>query len=227
MASKKKLTVIALMLVAIMAVGMVSAYFTDADTATNTFTIGKISLDLQEPNWDPDEPGPLTPNQTITKDPQIKNDGVNDEYVFLTVSVPYENIVTANADGTKNTAADTELFSYTIKEGWVQIGSESKDATAKTVSRTYAYGTAAEMTELSAGSLTPALFDSVTFCNAVEDQGLEGSTKDIVITAYGIQTENVNGGKTDPANVWTVVANQAPTTAVEVTENAKTDIKEG
>lgn len=34
-------------LVGVMTIGGIAAYFTDGDTQTNTFTVGKISLDLQ------------------------------------------------------------------------------------------------------------------------------------------------------------------------------------
>lgn len=201
---------IALLIVACLLVSVISAYFTDAETVTNTFTTGEVSLDLQEPSWDPDNAENIVPNQVIEKDPQILNDGTNEEYVFMTVAVPFvEDLVTANADGTKNDPADTELFLYEINEGWVEIGTPVVDG--GNVIHTYAYGTDTEMTKLAANVTTPALFDEVTFVNAVEKQQLENTTKEIVINAYGIQTENVNGGKTAPADVWMVIQNQAPT----------------
>ena len=42
---------------AVLLVGSVSAYFTDQDEKTNTFTVGKVTIDLEEPEWDkkPDE----------------------------------------------------------------------------------------------------------------------------------------------------------------------------
>ena len=80
-------------LVGVMGIGGILAYFTDGDTATNTMTVGQISIDLQEPNWEPKDD--ITPGQDIRKDPLIKNDGENDAYVFLEVSVPYANITTA------------------------------------------------------------------------------------------------------------------------------------
>ena len=237
--NKRKLSIIALALVCCMAVAGVSAYFTDADTATNTFTIGKISLDLQEPSWTP--PEDITPNEEFAKDPQIKNDGINEEYVFLKVEVPYATVVTANADGTKNEpAAVTELFSYTVNSGWTEFKTaEKSDADENgcgTVTHYYAYGTDSAMTALAANATTPALFDAVKFANVVEDQGLEGASKDIVLYAYGIQTTNINNGdssadgtntagKTAPVDVWEVVANENPSTDVGVEENANTDIK--
>lgn len=232
--NKAKLSVIALTLVACLMIAGVAAYFTDADTTTNTFTVGKISLDLQEPEWVP--PTNILPEQEFPKDPQIKNDGINEEYVFMEVVVPYANVVTANEDGTKNAAADTELFSYDVNDGWVEIGTAKKDATAKTVTHLYAYGTAEVMTALIKDATTPALFDYVRFANVVEDQEIETKTLNVVVNAYGIQTTNINDGdatidgvnndgKTAPEAVWSVIANQAPSTAAG-NEAVNTDIKQ-
>ena len=52
-------------MIGVLAIGGISAYFTDGDTATNTFTVGKVSIDLQEPNWNP--PKDITPNQEIKR----------------------------------------------------------------------------------------------------------------------------------------------------------------
>ena len=37
---------------AVLLVGSVSAYFTDQDEKTNTFTVGKVTIDLEEPEWE-------------------------------------------------------------------------------------------------------------------------------------------------------------------------------
>jgi len=204
-----KAAVLAFAMIAVMMIGGISAYFTDGDTATNTFTVGKISLDLQEPNWDEDKAKDITPNQTIKKDPQILNDGINDEFVFLEVIVPYENVIVANEDGTRKPAADTELYYYTVNNGWAEIAT-IKDAATKTVTHLYVYGTADKCMALKKDVTTPTLFDTVTFVNLVEDQGLEEATLDIVINAYGIQTTDVNGGTVDPDMIWDVIDNQGP-----------------
>ena len=204
-----KAAVLVFAMIAVMMIGGISAYFTDGDTATNTFTVGKISLDLQEPNWDEDKAKDITPNQTIKKDPQILNDGINDEFVFLEVIVPYENVVVANEDGKRKPAADTELYYYTVNNGWAEIAT-IKDAATKTVTHLYVYGTADKCMALKKDVTTPTLFDTVTFVNLVEDQGLEEATLDIVINAYGIQTANVNGGTVDPDMIWDVIENQGP-----------------
>lgn len=237
----KKSSMRTLALTAILAgtvsIGGIMAYFTDGDTATNTFTVGKISLDLQEPSWVP--PTNITPGQEIAKDPQIMNDGNNEEFVFLKVTVPYANVVTANEDGTKSRISDTELFSYDVKDGWTEIDSKRViDSSSKTVTHLYAYTgeTADSMKALSVNSSTPSLFDWVRFANIVEDQNLETTTQNIVIEAYGIQTQNIkdekgnldgdnNDGKTLPLDVWKVIENQNPSLLNTVTEDINTDIK--
>lgn len=224
-------------LVGTLSIGGIMAYFTDADMATNTFTIGKISLDLQEPNWTP--PKNITPGQEIKKDPQIKNDGVNDEYVFLKVMIPYEKIVTANEDGSKNSLKATELFTYDVKDGWMELISEKEvSENSQMITHIYAYtGKNAEnMQALKVGETTNALFEWVRFANIVEDQTLESTTRNIVIQAYGIQTDNINDGKealdgdntdgtTAPLDVWKVLKKQNPSFITTSQEETYTDIK--
>lgn len=48
-------------LLASLAVGGTMAFLTDKDSAVNTFTVGHVSLDFEEPDWDPDPDDPNTP----------------------------------------------------------------------------------------------------------------------------------------------------------------------
>ena len=61
MNKKLKISIVAMAMVFVLLIGNILAYFTDADTATNEFTTGRISIDLQEPNWDPSLGGELVP----------------------------------------------------------------------------------------------------------------------------------------------------------------------
>ena len=232
---KVKRIIIAAALLAVLAISGISAYFTDGDTATNTFTVGKVEIDLQEPSWNPDIATAITPKEEFPKDPKVKNIGENDAFVFLEVVVPYANVVTANDDGTKNEAADIELFSYDVNSGWAEVGEATKDADAGTITHLYAYGTGTVMTALAKDAATPTLFDYIKFANVVEDQALEGTTQNVVVNAYAIQTTNINDektdldgknddGKVDPDAVWSVIANQSPATGDKQNEDAKTDI---
>lgn len=80
---KVKILLTAGALAGILATGGVLAYFTDQDDGVNKFTVGRVEIDLQEPEWEekpdtdgndiPDEAEEMTPNQTISKDPQVEN----------------------------------------------------------------------------------------------------------------------------------------------------------
>lgn len=215
--NKKNLAIaiIAVGLVCALAVGFISAYFTDVETKTNVFTVGNIDIELLEPNWN--EPTNIMPEQEFAKDPHVTNVGSNDAYVFIEVEVPYANVVTAAEDGTKNNAMDTELFTYEINDGWVQVGDATKNEEAKTVTYLYAYGADDAMAVLAKDATTANLFDYVKFANVVSGQTLEGSIQHVVVRAYAIQTTNINDGKTEldgnnadgkvtPAEVWAVIS---------------------
>lgn len=213
MKNKKKIAIMSAALAGVAMVGGVFAYFTDTESATNTFTLGEIEIDLLEENWVEANATNLVPMQTIAKDPVVKNVGTNDAFVFLKVEVPYANVVTANAVGEKQAAADTELFNYTIDSAnWVEVGTPTK--ANGVVTHVYAYAKDGEMQAIAKDASTSALFSSVTVANIIEDENsgaataLENSTQTVKVTAHAIQTTNVNGGVSDPDGVWTVVANQ-------------------
>lgn len=209
-------------MVGVIGIGGAMAYFTDADTATNTFTVGKVAIELSEPSWVP--PTDITPNAEFAKDPKITNNGVNDAYVFLKVKVPVKNVITAGQDGKKaGAAAKTELFSFlNTSDEW----NEFKTAEDEQIKgqdykvHYFVYGTSSECTALPADAgagtenVTPALFDKVKFANVIEGQGLEEQSFDIIVEAYGIQTSDLNGvgeaGKTAPTDVWAVLSTQTP-----------------
>lgn len=222
--ANKKSAVIGLGLAAVLCVSLSAkgmyAYFTDTESEVNTFTLGNVNIDLQEPNWEdgtdendngiPDEAENIVPAKEIPKDPKIENTGKNDAYVFLAVDVPVKNVITAKADGTRNPVADTEMFYYHINSGWTQVSAEDTTDTegGKVKRYLYAYGTEEACTTLKAGSSTGTLFDTVTFANVIEGQGLEDATLTMPVKAYAIQADNVSGGINTPKEVWAVYANQ-------------------
>lgn len=228
----KKNFIITLAMMFVVVVGGVMAYFTSTDEATNTFTVGEVKIEVNEPNWV--APTAITPNMTIVKDPQIKNIGTNDSYVFLKVTVPKATLETVSQDGTVATAAVHQLFQLnnssnktavwsgtdTINSTWVQVG--QKETTDDAYVYVFAYGTNDACTKLAKDASTSNLFDSVTFINATDGQDLEGESFDISVEAYGIQTDNIaaNGtnGKVKPADVWAVLSKQTPAVVAAATE---------
>ena len=76
---------IAVMLVAALVVGGTLAYFTDkSGPKVNTFTVGNVAIDLDEPSWKENESHTLLPGASYAKDPTITvKEGSQDAYVFL------------------------------------------------------------------------------------------------------------------------------------------------
>lgn len=76
---------IAVMLVAALVVGGTLAYFTDkTGPKENTFTVGNVAIDLDEPSWTADADHTLLPGASYAKDPTITvKEGSQDAYVFL------------------------------------------------------------------------------------------------------------------------------------------------
>ena len=98
---KKKLTAVALVvcMLAIMLVGASLAYFTDTDSAENTFTMGNVSIDLYETDAKGEKTHEglafenVTPAVVYDKDPTVVNDGTNAAYMrvrveFSTINYP-------------------------------------------------------------------------------------------------------------------------------------------
>lgn len=116
---KRKLIVPACLSAALAAtavgVPFVTAYLTDEETTTNTVTVGEVKVDLKEENYpgnDSDKVKEIVPNEEIPKDPSVHNTGENTSVNFIEYFTPVESLITAAADGTRNstTPVPTELF---------------------------------------------------------------------------------------------------------------------
>ena len=186
----------------VMAIGGTMAYLTDSETATNTFTIGQVKIDLEEPEYaklTETQKQHLVPNQIVAKDPQVENTGVNDAIVFLKVEMPKKAVIVAEKDGTRKTTAVTELFTMlntdidpatdgsTAGKNWVEL--QGDDTGADTNIHVYAY-----KEKLAKDAKTTALFDSIQLQNIIEGQ-IDTDTENIKVTAYAIQAAEVLEGE--------------------------------
>ncbi|MEG2938200.1 MAG: TasA family protein [Vagococcus sp.] len=111
----KNKKLVGLVLVGLLAVGGIAggtlAYFTDSKEAINVITMGKVAIDLTEPNFEADKKiENVKPNQVIAKDPTItvKTDS-NDAYVRATIS--FSGALT-------KTQQDELLANIVINNGW-------------------------------------------------------------------------------------------------------------
>lgn len=203
---KKKiaLAATACFLAAAMFAGGATAYLTDTDTATNTFTVGEVVIDTLEPNYPgngSDQVTDLVPMEEVSKDPQIRNTGKNRAVVFMRVDIPMANVITADESGHRNAQKNTELFQFRTTDGtfnsihdeWILLDTDYLDADGNDtgsdqsayVSRLYGYETVVDVDET-----TTPVFDVVRLANVIEEQ-VDNSTQNIVITTYAIQAENI------------------------------------
>ena len=191
--SKKKLAlaVAACALSLTLAFGGTLAYMTDTEGATNTMTVGRVHIELEEPGYpgnDSDEVKNIIPNQEVVKDPQIENTGNNDALVFLRVEVPQEEFTELDANNNVGEKKLQDLFKLKgLSENWELIKTEtSTDADGKTKT-SYVYG---YKKTLAKNSTTDKLFQKVQMKNSIEND-LEGNVEDIIITAGAIQATDI------------------------------------
>lgn len=168
-------------------VGGVSAYLTDYEKVSNEFTVGKVDIELKEPEWKPEENKKIEPSKVIHKDPQITNTGTNDAFVYMEVSIPMANVEAAAENGERLGKKVQELFYFEAKDSWMQMSVQNTESR-----RTYTY---AYKKILKPQETSEALFDTVKFLNLIEGQ-LDGQTFEIPVRAYAIQT-SYTGGSSD------------------------------
>lgn len=198
------------LMVGALAFGGTMAYLTDTEGATNTFTVGKVQIDLEEPGYPgntDDSVKNLVPNQEIAKDPQVENTGVNDAIVFMTVEVPRGNVTAVTTDGTKGTKQNQDLFWFkdtadaqgtfanNWDADWIELtAKETHEDTDTTSKYIFAY-----KTKLAKDAKTTPLFDKIQLKNVIEGEiaaGIDGTdtnpnAEKIVVNAYAIQAAEV------------------------------------
>lgn len=229
--SKKrfKILTITAALALIAAIGTSLAYLSAEDSDINTFTVGSVSIDLIEPNWE--GANNIKQEELITKDPQVENTGSNSAFVFLKVEIPKKQIYIYNSstkmrygekpDGTAPKYL-TELFQlgssdieyttdwcckHSINNNWALVSTDKTQEEYNTYY--YVYGTKTAMKKLDAGATTPALFETLRYSTGVEGQTLDEGVHHIKINAYAIQSDDLGGNDTAaPREVWKLIANQ-------------------
>lgn len=185
--SKKKSIAVAIVLLLVLLIGGLVAYFTDTDTKTNVFTIGDgIDISITE-TWTANDGLGIHPGTTITKAPKIKNNSTTPAYVFAEIVVP--------CYATSGSTVNAPLFTFTPNSGWTRIDSNTINTTTKTITYVYAYGTSSAMTSLAANATTTnAVFSSVTLAPSLTSaqKTTASATPNIVVNAYGIQVDNLS-----------------------------------
>lgn len=217
--SKKRFkSIVSLLLVTAILITGALAYLTATDSKTNTFTVGNVSLILQEPEWDEKNGENITPGETVAKDPEIVNNGTVDAYVYLSVSVPKgEYTFIDDVTGATIEGVNTKLFEYDYNDtNWKEfayVEGETEDTIY------YYYDGILE-----AGDTTEALFEEVSLIDLVSGSGAEGQELNIIINGFGIQSNFDDSEIDTPVEAWNALVNQSenanlPTVATTVELN--------
>lgn len=191
------LTLCAVLLVAATIFGTM-AYLTSTDTVTNTFTVGKVNIKLDEAKANPDgslvanadrvkaNSYKLLPGHTYSKDPMVTVlSGSESSYVKMTVT--FSKAKELDAIFAPDGANLTRIFSGYDAANWIAKGN-TKDATANT--RTYEFWYKEAVAAPDGDVALDALFDSITVPGEITNEQLatiEGMT--ITVNAYAIQAD--------------------------------------
>lgn len=209
MKARNKILLLALCMAALIAVSVLGtmAYLTAEDTVTNTFTVGKVDIKLDEAKVNTDgslvgnadrvkaNEYKLLPGHTYNKDPMVTVlSGSESSYVKMTVTFSKANELDAIF---APTGADlTSIFNGFDAANWISKGN-TKDTTANT--RTYEFWYKESVGAPTADVTLDALFDSITVPGTITGEQLktiEGMT--ITVNAYAIQAD----GFADAAAAW-------------------------
>lgn len=187
----------ALLLVAASVFGTM-AYLTSTDTVTNTFTVGKVNITLDEAKVDQNgtvvtpaervkaNSYKLLPGHTYTKDPTVTvKKGSESSYIKMTVT--FSNAKELDAIFAPDGAELTSIFKGYDSTTWIAKGN-TKNTTANT--RTYEFWYKEAVDASNADVALDALFDSITVPGKITAEQLatiEGMT--ITVNAYAIQAD--------------------------------------
>ena len=200
MKARNKILLLALCMVALIAVSVLGtmAYLTSTDKVTNTFTVGKVAIKLDEAKVNTDgtmvrgadrvkeNTYKLLPGHTYNKDPMVTVLGGSEpSYVKMTVTFSKANELDAIF---APTGADlTSIFNGFDAANWISKGN-TKDTTANT--RTYEFWYKESVGAPTADVTLDALFDSITVPGTITGEQLktiEGMT--VTVNAYAIQAD--------------------------------------
>lgn len=228
--SKKKSIAVAIVLLLVLLIGGMLAYFTDTDTATNVFVLGDdIDISLTESNpwnksasgntWNSVDANGIHPGAVVSKDPTIVNESLTTPaYVFAEVIVPTYDVGNGskaplfklNSGTTTTPVALGTTVGSAGNTGWTLI--KVDNTTNGVIKYVYAYGTSSAMTQLAKSTSatektkTSPVFTCVTLePSLTAAQKATATNQNIVVNAYGIQTDSL--GVTAPLEIFALFGN--------------------
>ena len=178
--------------------GTTLAYLTSRDEVVNTFTVGNVSITLDEAKVDemgkPVENADrvkansykLIPGQTYNKDPMVTV-LKDSESSYIKMTVTFTKAAELDAIFAPTGATLTSIFNGYDSANWIYKGN-TEDTTANT--RTYEFWYKETVAAPTADVELDALFDSITVPGTITKEQLatiEGMT--ITVNAYAIQAD--------------------------------------
>lgn len=206
MKTKRKallLTFCAVLLVVASVLGTI-AYLTANDTVTNTFTVGRVAINLDEAKVTEDGKAvtpaervkenryKLLPGHTYTKDPMVTVlKGSESSYIKMTVT--FTKAKELDDIFAPNGANLTSIFKGYDSDNWI---AKSNTKNAVTNTRTYEFWYKEAVGAPNADVALDALFDSITVPSTINNDQLK-TIGDMMITvnAYAIQADGFDTAK--------------------------------
>ncbi len=209
-----------IMILLVFVVAGIVAYLTDTDSKSNVFTMGNVSIELLETNFDSSVTlENVEAGNIINKNPQVRNTGDNPAYVYLMVTIPKGSYTNRGT-----TVTGEPLFTYTSSSDWTEMTGYTME-TEDSITKVYYYNTILQPTEGS--NITTALFDSVTVADFPNFDSLDSLNQNINISALAIQSTlpAVAQGENEFIKAYNLFAKQSTTIGQKV--NYSVTVKNG
>ena len=180
---KKKIAVLCVVIcmLAAAAIGGTLAYFTDNETSTNVFTMGKVDIELTETEWV--APEAVYPGIAYAKNPAVKN--IGDDSAWIRVDVTLSDAAAFIAAAGKYQITDLAVIFEGHDEAKWSLAEVVQDAEKDTLTYCYYYNTLLE-----AGKSTDPIFTKVKIPGLFDNTDMEtiGENFTITIQAHAMQT---------------------------------------
>ena len=161
------------------------AYFTSStERVLNVFTSGSIKISVIEDNFDKDRADTVNPNETVSKDPYVKNVGQNPVYVFMQVEVPRREVTLVGDDRVTLEEDFVPIFSYDVNSNWILV-----DSTVLSESDVYMYAYTGGI--LNPNEQSSTLFDEVKIVNFLEGTLDLEEKLQLIIKGFAVQSDNL------------------------------------
>ena len=204
----------------------IGAYLTSTETKTDVYTVGNVQAEIVfNGDMEVANAGYLLPGTVYTYERAATNTGINDAYVFMSLTIPYEMVGIADNDGTQLGEFVRQVFipgsisgewklvdvgyigQYEIEDNGQYCGEHDKYSVAVGDTITYVYGYIGDNADgalkaLASGETTSNLVETMKLTNLYNIANVDG---EVSTKLYAIQSGNVNGGLTDVNGVWAVI----------------------